>query len=270
MNGVSVKHTQLYVQQGKEPKSVLRSPAVFAMADPPSTISQEDEESLLSRISSLTLGLRTGVRRQFVNHASSIRSPAALSVLPTVTHAQESRVPATVSFQTQPGSASKEAEASQQPSIYHHASPVTIDRPDPDSSVYLDLLGSVPTHVFDHIKPRNINTTRGPFRSQQDFESLSMPPSDHTTLQSQERNLRTQLAAAEASFCSPVDPIRSIIKEPVGNPCPDAISSDFLPTSNGLDEGHPPPLLHGGESVTSQESSADAVPTTAAGPSDMM
>jgi hypothetical protein len=78
------------------------------------------------------------------------------------------------------------------------------------------------------------------------------------------------LAAAEASFHSPVDPIRSIIKELVDNPRPDAISSDFIPTLYGLDNDHPPPLLEGGESVTSHESRVDAVPTPADDPSDVM
>jgi hypothetical protein len=154
------------------------------MADPPSAIAREDEESLLCRISSLTLGLRTGVRRQVVNHASSIRSPATASVVPTATQAQESTVPTTVSFHTQPGSASKDAEASQQPSTYHDVSPVIIVRPDPDGSVYSALLiGSIPTHAFDHVEPANITTTPGPFHPQRDFESLSTPPSDHGTLQ---------------------------------------------------------------------------------------
>jgi hypothetical protein len=241
------------------------------MADPPSAISREDEESLLSRISSLTLGLRTGVRHQVVNQASSIRSPATAPVVPTVTQDQRSPVPATVSFQTQPGPASQDAEDSQQPSIYHDASPVTVSRPDPDGSVYLDLIGSVPTQIFDHAEPANINTTPGPFRPQRDIESLSTLPSDHMTLQSQVRNLRTQLAAAEASFRSPMDPITSIIEDPsVDELHPDTISSEFVPTAYGLDDDHLPPPLDGGESVTSHESSVDAAPTAAADPSDVL
>jgi hypothetical protein len=156
------------------------------MADSPSAISREDEESLLSRISSLTLGLRTGARRQVVNHVSSIGSPATVSVVPTTAHAQEleSPVPATVSFQTQPGSASQDAEASQQPSIYHDASPVTIlRRPDPNGSVYSDLLDSIPNHVFEHVEPTNINTTRGP------SESLRAP--DNWTIGSNQLSIVT-------------------------------------------------------------------------------
>jgi hypothetical protein len=86
--------------------------------------------------------------------------------------------------------------------------------PNPDGSVYSDLVSSVPTTIFDHAEPANINTIRRPFRPQQDIGSLSTPPSDHTALQSQVRNLWTQLAAAEASFRSPVDPSTSIIEGP--------------------------------------------------------
>jgi hypothetical protein len=138
-------------------------------------------------------------------------------------------------------------------------------RPDLDGSVYSDLVGSGPTQIFDHAELANITTTRGPLHPQRDIESLSTPPSDHTTLQSEVRNVWTQLAAAEASFCSPLDPITSIIKEPsMDDPCPDTISSNFVPTAYGLDDDHPPPLLDGGESVTSHESSIDAAPTAAA------
>jgi hypothetical protein len=153
------------------------------MADPPSTISGEDEESLLSWISSLTLGLRTGVRRQVVDHASSIRSPATAPAVPTATQDQHPTVPATVSFQAQPGPASQDAEDSQQPSIYHNVSPVPISRPDPDGSVYSDLAGNVPMTIFDHAEPAHNNTIRGPFRPQRDIGSLSTQPSDHMTLQ---------------------------------------------------------------------------------------
>jgi hypothetical protein len=242
------------------------------MADPPSAISREDEESLLSWISSLTLGLRTGVRHQVVNHASSIRSPATAPAIPTATQDQHPMVPVIVSFQTQPGPASQDAKDSQQPSIYHDASPAPISRPGPDGSVYLHLVGSVPTTIFDHAKPANINTIRGPFHPQRDIGSLSTPPSDHTALQSQVLNLRTQLAAVEALFRSSVDPFTSIIEEPsADDPCPDTISSEFVPTAYGLDDDHPPPLLDGGESVTSHASSVDAVPSAeAAGPSDVL
>jgi hypothetical protein len=242
------------------------------MADPPSAISREDEESLLSWISSLTLGLRTGVRWQVVNHASSIRSPATAPAVPTATQDQHPIVPATASFQTQPGPASQDAEDSQQPSIYHDASPVPISRPNPDGSVYLDLVGSVPTTIFDQAKPAHINTIRLPFRPQGDIVSLSTPPSDHTALQSQVRNLQTQLAAAEASFHSPVNPFTPIIKEPpADDPRSDTISSKFVPTAYGLDDDHPPPLLDGGESVTSHASSVNAVPSAAAAdPSEVL
>jgi hypothetical protein len=81
-----------------------------------------------------------------------------------VTQDQQSRVPATVSFQTQPRPASKDAEESWQPSIYHNASPVTISRPNPDGSAYLDIVSSLSMQVFDHAKPANINTTHGTFR----------------------------------------------------------------------------------------------------------
>jgi hypothetical protein len=69
-----------------------------------------------------------------------------------------------------------------------------------------------------------------------------------------------------------VDPFTSIIEEPsADDPRPDTISSEFVPTAYGLDDDHPPPLLDGGESVTSHASSVDAVPSAAAaGPSDVL
>jgi hypothetical protein len=81
------------------------------MADPPSATSREDEDSLLSRISSLTLGLRMSARRQVVDHISSARSTTA-PVAPTVSPAP-GPVPVTVSFQTHPGSVSNDANTNE-------------------------------------------------------------------------------------------------------------------------------------------------------------
>jgi hypothetical protein len=59
----------------------------------------------------------------------------------------------------------------------------------------------------------------------------------------------------------------SIIEEPVDDPRPDAISSDFVPSSYGRDDDHP--LPEGGESVTSHEGSVNAAPA-AADPSNVV
>jgi hypothetical protein len=146
--------------------------------------------------------------------------------------------------------------------VYHDASPVATSRPNPDGSLYSDVILEDATMVPTTVPTAHVNSIRGPFRSQHGFKSLSSLPSDHRTLQLQVRNLRTQLAAAEASFRSPMDAEPSI-DDLDDHPCPGLILSDFEPLYGCDDDDRPPDT---GESVTSHASSIESTSAAAAAP----
>jgi hypothetical protein len=216
-----------------------------------------------------------GARRQVGNHASSSRSIPIAPVAPKIAPAP-GPVPTTVSLQTHPGLASHDAntnKGSQQPSIYHDAPPVATLRPDPDGSLYLNVIFEDTTMVFTTVPTAHLNPICRSFRPQHGFESLSLAPSDHRTLQSQVRNFQTQLAAAAASFRSPWTPsLPSMIHmttlvltrdDPYDNPCPDFLWSDLGSLYSRDDDK---PLLDGGKSITSHASSIVSTSAAAAAP----